>query len=195
MAGEAGLTFTPEGAVFDRAYSVTLYRPWFSSVAYVVEISETEPSLVPVSVTDPAGAENVVREHLEATRDNNYEAWSSTLSEKRRQAYTEETKGFDGEFGVISLTVHEVRVSLVQTCVMRDLYSGSDLANSLGWSDEFVAENISGLIIHVDYDHQKLPFTEGNISQHCMWSERARSPWLVWEAGSPVAPGHPRKRE
>ncbi|MGI6662393.1 MAG: DUF4829 domain-containing protein [Bacillota bacterium] len=189
VAGEAGLTFTPEGAVFDRAYSVTLYRPWFSSVAYVVEISETEPSLVPVSVTDPAGAENVVREHLEATRDNNYEAWSSTLSEKRRQAYTEETKGFDGEFGVISLTVHEVRVSLVQTCVMRDLYSGSDLANSLGWSDEFVAENMVVVLAKytVDYDHTKVPFTEGNISQY--WyvvRDDQDSPWLVWEAGSPV---------
>jgi hypothetical protein len=94
LVGESGLIRTEYGAAFAKAYSLTLYRPRFSSVAYVIEIKETQPGTVAASITDPEGAASAVRKHLEATRDDDYEAWVSTLIKERQHSYTEETKGF-----------------------------------------------------------------------------------------------------
>jgi hypothetical protein len=62
--------------------------------------------------TQSAGddAARVARKHLEAEKNNDYEAWISTLIEEKQNAHTEEAKGFNAEFGVISLTVDKVYV-------------------------------------------------------------------------------------
>lgn len=64
----------------NRMYTLlALYRPKYSSVAYVIEVSEPEPGTVVVGITNSEDAEDTVRKYLEAVRDNYYEAWASTL--------------------------------------------------------------------------------------------------------------------
>lgn len=79
VVGDNGLALTEQGLAFSKAYSLTLYRPRYSSVAYVVEVSEPEPGAVLADIRDSEAAEDTVRKYLEATRNNNYEAWRSTL--------------------------------------------------------------------------------------------------------------------
>lgn len=53
LVGENGLVITEYGAAFAEAYSLTLYRPRFSSIAYVIEIREAEPGMVAASTAKP----------------------------------------------------------------------------------------------------------------------------------------------
>ena len=182
-----GFATTDEGLIFSRAYPITLYRPRFSHVAYVVEVGKHERG-APVGITDPEGAAAVVRKQLEAERDNDLEAWLSTQMESTQKAYREGTANINTEFGVISLTVGEVRVAVWQTHVIRVQYSGSELAESYGWSDEYIAENMVAVYAEyaVDYDNTKVPYHEGSLTQYFFLVREDRdSPWLYWDAQSP----------
>lgn len=89
---------------------------------------------------------------------------------------------------VVVLAVDEVRVSVERTLAMRENYSGSELVRNLGWSDEHVAENMVVVFTQylVDYDIEA-PFTERTVQQYWFLVREDRdSPWLVWEADSPV---------
>ena len=50
LVGEGGPSQTESGQVFAKTYSLTLYRPRFSSVAYVTEISETSPGMLAAGI-------------------------------------------------------------------------------------------------------------------------------------------------
>lgn len=188
LAGTNGLTVTQGRIIFDRAYLLTLHRPWFSYVAYVTDIRETEPSVIAANIGDVDGANSVARRHLEAVRDYDYEAWVSTMAESSRPP-AGHTGGIMFSFdSVVVLAVDEVRVSVERTLAMRENYSGSELVRNLGWSDEHVAENMVVVFTQylVDYDIEA-PFTERTVQQYWFLVREDRdSPWLVWEADSPV---------
>ena len=137
--------------------------------------------------TQSAGnaAVNVVKKHLEAEKNNDYAAWISTLIEEKQRAFTKET---NGEFGVISLTVEKVEVSDKETQRMKERYTGSELAQSRGWSDEYLSENMIVVSTQytVDYDNTKVPYTEGTLTRDfILIRDDQDSPWLIWDASSP----------
>jgi len=137
--------------------------------------------------TQNAGNEavSVVKKHLEAEKNNNYAAWISTLIEEKQRAFTKET---NGEFGVISLVVEKVEVSDEETQRMQEMYTGSELAQSRGWSDEYLSENMIVVSTQytVDYDNTKVPYTEGTLTQDfILIRDDQGSPWLIWDISSP----------
>ncbi len=188
IVGKDGFTMTEQGPVFTKSYPITLYRPRLSSVAYVVAVGEAEPGGLAASITDVDGAINTVRKYLEAERDEDFEAWVSTLFLKeQRDFYIEQHKQSNFDFGVISLTIEEIRLAVRRTCLIRAIYSGSDLAKKCGWTDEHIAENMVAVFAQytVDYDNRKVPHIEGTLTKY-FWLVRddKTSPWLIWDVGA-----------
>ncbi len=134
-------------------------------------------------------AANVVETYLEAKKNNDYEAWKSTLwpAEKNDQNFTP-TFEKPGDLGVISLSIGKVEVADEETQRIKEMYSGSDLAQSLGWSDEYISQNMIAVFAQysVDYDNTKVPYNEGNLTQYFYLVRNDKdSPWLIWNTTSP----------
>jgi len=128
---------------------------------------------------------SVVKKHLESEKNNDYDAWISTLIEEKQRAFTKETTG---EFGVISLTVEKVDVSDEETQRIQQRYTRSELAQSRGWSDEYLSENMIVVSTQytVDYDNTKVPYMEGTLTQDFILIRNNQdSPWLIWDTSSP----------
>ncbi len=125
----------------------------------------------------------VVKKNLEARKNNDFEAWASTLwpAEKNDQNFTPSFEK-PGDLGVISLAVDKVEVSDRVTKVIKEQYSGSDLARSRGCSDEYIAENV--IVVYadytVDYDNIKVPYNEGTLTEvFTLVRDNPQSPWLI----------------
>ena len=134
---------------------------------------------------DAADAIGTVKRHLDAMKNDDHDAWSSTMT---RDAKTGLARESGGEFGVISLAVHEVAISDEETRRMKERYSGSELARDLGWSDEYISANMIVVSTRytVDYDNTKVPFNEGALTQDFILVRNDEpSEWLIWDASSP----------
>lgn len=141
------------------------------------------------STSAPDDAVNVVKRHLEAMKKNDYETWKSTLwpAEKNEQNFTP-TFEKPGDLGVISLYIEKVEVSDELTRRNKEAYIGSELAQSNGWSDEYISENMIVVFAQytVDYDNTKVPYSEGHLSQYfILVRDNNDSPWLIWSEMSP----------
>lgn len=156
---------------------------WILVLAIVVVIGGVsactqgqEPKNDPVSV---------VERHLEAKKYNNFEMWKSTL-----WAAQQDPQNFNpsfeksGDLGVISLSVQKVAVSDEETKRIQEEYTGSDLAKKNGWSDEYIAENMTAVVAQytVDYDNTKVPYDEGSVTEaFYLIRKDSASPWLIWD--------------
>lgn len=132
-------------------------------------------------------AAGVVRKHLEATKNNDYDTWISTMIKEKQSTFTKEANGV---FGVISLRVDKVEISDEETQRMKGRYLGSDLAQSRGWSDKYISENmiVVSTKYTVDYDNTKVPYNEGTLTQDfILIRDDKDSPWLIWDSTSPAA--------
>lgn len=113
-----------------------------------------------IACTTDAGndsADSVIKEYLEAEKDKDY---------------------------VISLSIEKVEISDEETVRIKERYSGSELANTNGWTDEYIAENMIAVYAKytVDYDNTKVPYDEGEL-EHYFYLVRddEDSPWLIWD--------------
>jgi len=132
---------------------------------------------------------SLVERHLTAKKDNDYQAWISTLwvAQQEGQPFT---PGFEkpGDLGVLSLSIVQVAVSDEETERIRRMYSGSELARAYGWSDKFISENLIAVSAEytVDYDNTKVPYSEGTLTQYFyLVREDPDSAWLIWDTSSP----------
>ena len=73
------------------------------------------------TVAGNSSADSAIAEYLEAEKDKDY---------------------------VISLSIEKVEISDEETARIRERYSGSELVNTNGWTDEYIAENMSVRKIH-----------------------------------------------
>ena len=131
-------------------------------------------------------AVKVVKNHFEALKNNDYEAWKSTLwpAEKNEQNFTPSFEK-PGDLGVISLSIQKVEVSPEETQREKERYTGSELAQSYHWSNEYIAENM--IVVYtkytVDYDNTKVPYQEGTLAQYSILiRDDKNSPWLIWDS-------------
>lgn len=129
-----------------------------------------------------------VERYLTAKMNNDYPAWESTLwpAQKNDQNFT---PGFEqpGDLGVLSLSIGEVTVSDEETKRIQEQYTGSDLAKTNDWSDEFIAENMIAVSAQytVDYDNTKVPYNEGSLTQYFyLVRENQDAAWLIWDASA-----------
>ena len=138
--------------------------------------------------SDPA---NVVEQYLQAKKSNDFSAWKATLwaAQKDGQNFIPSFEK-PGDLGVLSLTVGKVGVSEAETQRVKQRYTGSDLAKQNGWSDAFIDENMIAVAAEyaVDYDHTKVPYMDGSVSQNFyLVRDNPSSAWLIWDASSPAS--------
>lgn len=129
----------------------------------------------------------VVQRYLEAKKNNDFTSWKSTLWAAQKDGSTF-TSSFEkpGYLGVLSLNIGQVAVSDEETAMIQKRYSGSDLAKSHGWSDEFIAQNMIAVSAQytVDYDNTKVPYPDGEQTQvFYLVRDDPDSAWLIWDSG------------
>jgi hypothetical protein len=134
-------------------------------------------------------AVRLVERYLTAKQDNDYDTWLSTLWVAHQEGESF-TSAFEkpGDLGVIQLRIENVAVSKGETERIRKRYSGSDLAQVHGWSEEYLAENLIAVSSRytVDYDNTKVPYPEGSLTQYFyLVRDDPDSPWLIWDTSSP----------
>ncbi|MDR0819386.1 MAG: hypothetical protein LBN43_07425 [Oscillospiraceae bacterium] len=131
----------------------------------------------------------IVRKHLLAERDDDFELWNSTVVPELR--LDDPTFNRNGTFGVNSLTIDSVYVSAEETARIQAMYRGSDLARKRGWSDAYISNMVAVAVNYtVDYDNSKVPNTGGQLSQYFYLSRDAENsqsntPWLIFDIMSP----------
>lgn len=135
-------------------------------------------------------AVGVVQRYLEAKKNNDFTAWKSTLWAAQKDG-SNFTPSYEkpGDLGVLSLTIGKIAISDAETAQIRKRYSGSDLAKSHGWSDEFIAKNMIAVSAQytVQYDNTKIPNPNGEQTQVFYLVRGAPdSGWLIWDSGSPL---------
>jgi hypothetical protein len=134
-------------------------------------------------------AVGVVQRYLDAKKNNDFTAWKSTLWAAQKDG-SNFMPSFEkpGDLGVLSLTIGKVAVSDEETAQIKKRYSGSDLAKSHGWSDEFIAKNLIAVSAQytVQYDNTKVPYPDGEQNQvFYLVRDNPDSRWLIWDSGSP----------
>jgi len=135
-------------------------------------------------------AVGVVQSYLDAKKNNDFTAWKSTLWAAQKDG-SNFTPSFEkpGDLGVLSLTIGKVAISGEETAQIQKRYSGSDLAKSHAWSDEFIAKNMIAVSAEytVDYDNTKVPYPDGEQTQvFYLVRDNPDSAWLIWDSGSPL---------
>ncbi len=114
-----------------------------------------------IACTADAGnssADNVIKEYLEAEKNKDY---------------------------VISLSIEKIERSDEETARIKERYSGSELADTKGWTDEYIAENMVAVYAKytVDYDNTEVPYNEGELEQYFyLIRDDEDSPWLIWDS-------------
>jgi len=131
-------------------------------------------------------AARVVQCYLEAKKNNDFTAWKSTLWAAQKDG-SNFTPSFEkpGYLGVLSLNIGKVAVSDEKTAMIQKRYSGSDLAKSYGWSDEFIAKNMIAVSAQysVDYDNTRVPYPDGEQTQvFYLVRDSSDSAWLIWDS-------------
>ena len=86
------------------------------------------------------------------------------------------------------MRVDEVKVDESETERVIKMYTGSDLARSKGWTDEYLAEHfvVVWAKYYVEYDHTKTFRKDGNVEQYFYLTEdTATGKWEIADSTSP----------
>ena len=94
----------------------------------------------------------------------------------------------------IFVRVDEIKVDERETDRVIKMYSGSDLAQSRGWTDEYLAEHfvVIWAKYYVEYDHTKTFMEDGHVEQYFYLTEDIKTEkWEIVDntSASPSAAG------
>ncbi len=166
-----------------------VYKPCARAVLIIVVLGAAV--ILGLAACSPANSQNdaisVVQRYLDAKKHNDFAAWKSTLWAAQKNS-SNFTPSFEksGDLGVLSLSIGKVAVSDAETDQIQKRYSGSELAKSHGWSDEFIAKNMIAVSAQytVDYDNTKVPYPDGEQTQvFYLVRDNPDSAWLIWDSG------------
>ncbi len=91
----------------------------------------------------------------------------------------------------ISVRVEELWVDEAETKRVAENYTGSELAASRGWSDEYIAEHfvVVNAIYYVEYDHTKTFMPDGLTQQYFYLAQDVDTgEWTITDNTSPNVP-------
>ena len=92
----------------------------------------------------------------------------------------------------ITVRVDEITIDEAETERIIKRYTGSDLAASRGWSDEYLQEHFIAVRAkyYVEYDHTKIVYDDGDIDQYFYLVENIKNG--VWTITDNSTNGEPR---
>lgn len=160
----------------------TKRRALLPSLLLILSIIVTGGLVACGTQSSTSDASDVITKYLEAQKNNDNNALNSLLwkADNDQSSNTES----EGTLGVISLSIDKVEVSDEETQSIKERYTGSDLAQNYGWSDEFIKENLIAIYAKytIDYDNTKVPYNDGEITQYFYLVRSDKdSPWRIWE--------------
>ena len=91
----------------------------------------------------------------------------------------------------ITVRVDEIIIDNDETARMIEIYQGSELAKSRGWTDEYLAEHFLAVRAkyYIEHDHTKTFLDDGNIDQYFYLVEDVGSGlWTVIDDSTPGQP-------
>ena len=97
-------------------------------------------------------------------------------------------EGQAGKEYTITVRVDEIKVDESETERVIKMYMGSDLAQSRGWTDEYLAEHfvVVWAKYYVEYDHTKTFRKDGHVEQYFYLTEDTKTgKWEIADSTSP----------
>ena len=88
----------------------------------------------------------------------------------------------------ITVRVDEIKIDKDETARVRAEYTGSDLAEARGWTDEYLAEHfiVVWAKYYVEYDHTKTFLDDGYTEQFFYLTQNAETgEWMITDNTSP----------
>lgn len=111
-----------------------------------------------------------------------YDLWFQKPSTDPIQTVQSAIEGQADKEYTICVRVDEIKVDESETERVIEMYSGSDLAMSRGWTDEYLKEHfvVVWAKYYVEYDHTKTFLDDGNIEQYFYLTQDIKSgKWTI----------------
>ena len=116
---------------------------------------------------------------LSSAQNDPVSAVQSALESLAQEAYTK------------SVRVDEITIDEDESCRMIEMYKGSALAESRGWTDEYLAESFIAVRAKycTEYDHEKTFLEDGNIDQYFYLTKVPETGlWVIVDASTNSQP-------
>ena len=117
-----------------------------------------------------------------------FDPWLQKPSADPVQTVQSAIEGQAGKEYTISVRVDEIKVDEDETARVAAMYSGSDLAEARGWTDEYLAEHFVVVYAnyYVEYDHTKTFMDDGYTQQYFYLTQDAETgEWTISDNTSP----------
>lgn len=117
-----------------------------------------------------------------------FDPWLQKPSDSPVQTVQSAIEGQADKEYTISVRVDEIRVDEDETERVKDMYSGSELAEARGWTDEYLAEHfvVVWAKYYVEYDHTKTFMNDGYTEQYFYLTMNTESgEWTISDSTSP----------
>lgn len=117
-----------------------------------------------------------------------FDSWLQKPSVDPIETVQSAIEGQAGKEYTIAVRVDEIIIDEEETARVRERYAGSELAESRGWSDEYLMEHFLVLraSYYVEYDHTKTFLDDGSMEQYFYLTQDIKTgEWIIAENDSP----------
>jgi len=117
-----------------------------------------------------------------------FDPWLQKPSADPVQTVQSAIEGQAGKEYTINVRVDEIKVDEDETARVVEMYSGSELAQARGWTDEYLAEHFVVVYAnyYVEYDHTKTFMDDGYTHQYFYLTQDTETgEWTISENTSP----------
>ena len=117
-----------------------------------------------------------------------FDPWLQKPSADPVQTVQSAIEGQAGKEYTVSVRVDEIKVDEDETARVAAMYSGSELAQARGWTDEYLAKHFVVVYAnyYVEYDHTKTFLDDGYTEQYFYLTQDIKSgEWTISDNTSP----------
>ena len=128
---------------------------------------------------------SVVRNNLEAKKNNDYDSWRSTMWD---QLFTSDSQRID-DFGIVKLDIKKIEISNKKTEDFKERYANSEFSQKWNWTSDWLNENSMAVVAeyYIINDHSITGADDGNI-QWCYYliRENPEASWVIFDGAGDV---------
>ena len=117
-----------------------------------------------------------------------FDPWMQKPSSDPVQTVQSAIEGQAGKEYTLNVRVDEIKIDEDETARVTAMYSGSELAQSRGWTDEYLAKHFVVVYAnyYVEYDHTKTFMDDGQTQQYfCLTQDTETGEWTIIDNTSP----------
>ena len=117
-----------------------------------------------------------------------FDPWLQKPSADPVQTVQSAIEGQAGKEYTVSVRVDEIKVDEDETARVATMYSGSELAQARGWTDEYLAKHFVVVYAdyYVEYDHTKTFMDDGHMQQYFYLTQDTETgEWTISDNTSP----------